>query len=77
MSIYAHGGLIVDEKGERLAKRNESTKLKGLREANISPDRVRAALSRALGGPDTADLNEMVRVFHWSQVSQTPVLWSL
>ena len=74
---YAHAGLVVDERGERLAKRNQSTSLSGLRDADISAGHVRAALSRMLGGPDSDDLNEMVQSFSWDQVSLTPVSWSL
>lgn len=74
---YAHAGLVVDEHGERLAKRNQSTSLSGLRAAGVSAAQVRASLSRALGGPDSDDLDEMVRAFSWSQVSQAPVAWSL
>ena len=48
---YAHAGLVVDEHGERLAKRNQSTSLSGLREAGVPASHVRASLSRILGGP--------------------------
>ena len=74
---YAHAGLLVDQSGERLAKRRKSTQLKDLRERGVSPERVRAALSRALGGPDSSDLSVMVNSFKWSQVSEHPVKWSL
>ena len=74
---YAHAGLIVDSNGERLAKRNQSTKLKGLREQGLSPSLVRAALSRSLGGPDSDDLKTMFRQFSWEQISKESVSWSL
>ena len=74
---YAHAGLVVDAQGERLAKRNRSLSLAGLRESGVSPARLRASLSRALGGPDTDQLAEMVKTFQWSQVSREPVSWSL
>ena len=74
---YAHAGLVVDERGERLAKRNQSTSLSGLREAGVPASHVRASLSRILGGPDTDDVDNMVKSFSWDQVSSGPVSWRL
>ncbi|MDQ6967965.1 MAG: tRNA glutamyl-Q(34) synthetase GluQRS, partial [Mariprofundaceae bacterium] len=39
--IYQHHDLILDAQGKRLAKRNQSTTLKSLREASISPQTLR------------------------------------
>lgn len=72
---YAHAGLIVDERGERLAKRSQSTSLRGLREIGVSPERLRAALSKALGGPMRGDLAHLIQHFSWDQVSDEPVKW--
>ncbi len=74
---YAHVALVVDETGERLAKRNRSIQLKGLREQGIKPAQVRASLSRSLGGPDTDQIDEMVKAFSWKQLPTTAVPWSL
>ena len=41
---YVHHQLIRDEKGKRLAKRDESVTLKSLREAGKSPEEVRRGL---------------------------------
>ncbi len=77
MPQYAHAGLVVDSRGERLAKRNQSIQLSGLREAGVSPESVCAALSRSLGGPDTHQIDLMVSAFKWSQVSSGPICWTL
>ena len=76
-SDYAHAGLVVDQHGERLSKRNQSTSLAGLREQGVSSGAVRASLSRALGGPDSDLLERMIKSFHWGQISQDTIVWSL
>ena len=75
--LYAHAGLVVDAEGERLAKRNKSISLKGLREQEVSPAHLRASLSRALGGPDTDSIQEMASSFDWSQICTESVRWQL
>lgn len=40
---WHHHGLLVDEQGERLAKRNDALSLRALREAGQTPQQVRAA----------------------------------
>jgi glutamyl-tRNA synthetase len=74
---YAHVGLVVDHLGDRLAKRNESIQLKGLRESGVQPHALRASLSRILGGPDSDDIDQMASAFSWSQVPSQEVKWSL
>ena len=74
---YAHAGLVVDERGARLAKRDQSISLRGLREAGVDPAQLRASLSRALGGPERSEIEQMAQSFQWSQVSRDPVRWSL
>ena len=41
---YHHHGLICDESGKRLAKRDEAETLRSLREAGTAPDQVRRRL---------------------------------
>ncbi|OLF71833.1 glutamyl-Q tRNA(Asp) synthetase [Maricaulis sp. W15] len=43
--VYRHHRLLLDETGERFAKRNRSATLKSLRESGVSPDQVRARFS--------------------------------
>ncbi len=40
--VYRHHRLLLDENGERFAKRNRSVTLKSLRESGVTPDGVRA-----------------------------------
>ncbi|HXH71232.1 MAG TPA: tRNA glutamyl-Q(34) synthetase GluQRS [Mariprofundaceae bacterium] len=42
--VYIHHPLLLDIRGERLAKRNNSTTLASLREAGVSPSRLRRFL---------------------------------
>ena len=74
---YAHAALVVDESGERLAKRNQSIQLRGLRALGYKPSAIRASLSRSLGGPDTDDIKKMVKAFTWEQLPTKAVAWSL
>ncbi len=66
---YAHVALIVDAGGERLAKRRESTQLRGLRAAGVSPAEVRRALAEAWGAPPTGDLDLLTE---WCALSRLP-----
>jgi len=44
--IYRHHRLLLDENGERFAKRNKSVTLKSLREGGVTPDEVRSQFNR-------------------------------
>ena len=46
--LYAHHGLLRDNEGKRLAKRDGARSLASLREAGYTPDAVRESLRRAL-----------------------------
>ena len=74
---YAHVALVVDEHGERLAKRNQSIQLQGLRALGHKPAAIRASLSRCLGGPDTDNIETMVKSFTWDQLPTKVVPWSI
>jgi glutamyl-Q tRNA(Asp) synthetase len=45
---YIHHPLILDDSGNRLAKRNQSATLRALRESGVTPAQVRAQLGLAL-----------------------------
>jgi glutamyl/glutaminyl-tRNA synthetase len=38
---YYHSDLLVDDKGERLAKRSDALSLRALREQGVTPERIR------------------------------------
>jgi glutamyl-Q tRNA(Asp) synthetase len=40
--VYRHHRLLLDENGERFAKRNQSVTLKSLREHGVTPAELRA-----------------------------------
>jgi glutamyl-tRNA synthetase len=46
---YAHVGLLLDEAGERLAKRNGALTLHELRAAGVRPERVVGLIANQLG----------------------------
>ena len=73
---YAHCALIVDEGGERLAKRRRSTTLSGLREAGVSSATLRASLATLWGGPADAELERQVERFSIEELPRGPVSWS-
>lgn len=45
---WRHHGLITDEKGKRLAKRDDARSLRSLREAGWTPERVREEIRRKM-----------------------------
>jgi len=74
---YAHVGLVVDAQGERLAKRNQSCQLSGLREAGVSACALRESLARAWGAPSpTGDLDALIEDFQLSALPRRSVRWS-
>jgi glutamyl-Q tRNA(Asp) synthetase len=42
--VYRHHKMIVDDKGQRLSKRDRAATLRAMREAGTSPERIRARL---------------------------------
>ncbi len=46
---WAHVPLVVDEQGERLAKRHDALSLRALREAGVPPESLVAWMGRAMG----------------------------
>ncbi|MEE2644132.1 MAG: glutamate--tRNA ligase family protein [Myxococcota bacterium] len=72
---YAHCALIVDDTGERLAKRRESTTLAGLNAAGVSSAALRAYLSTLWGGPGVSDWRALIESFSLTQLPKTPARW--
>ena len=63
---FLHVPLLLDESGERLAKRRGSLTLAGLREEGVAPDRVIGLLAYTLGlleRPRPLDMTEMLAIF--------------
>ena len=78
LPCYAHVGLVVDERGERLAKRNKRCQLSGLREAGVSPAELRASLAQAWGSSsESGALDELIRGFELERLPRSPVRWRL
>jgi glutamyl-tRNA synthetase len=73
--VYAHLPLVLDRQGDRLAKRDHSVGLAGLRAAGLSPARLVALLGASLGvtppGPRCAPA-ELVSGFDWERVPRQP-----
>ena len=73
---YAHVPLIVDHRGERLAKRHQSWELRALREAGVSPQAIIGYLAHRAGlmpKVEMATPREILRVFDWSRLPRTAV----
>lgn len=75
--VYAHLPLVLDHHGARLAKRDRSVGLAGLRAAGLSPARLVSILAASLGltppGPRCA-LAELVSGFDWALTPRRPWL---
>lgn len=72
---YAHVGLVTDEEGRRLAKRDRDLSLTELRERGLSPADTRALLAGLSGLPATGDLGVLVESFDLGRLptSSTPL----
>ena len=72
---YAHVPLVLDEAGHRLAKRDQATGMRQLREAGVPPERVLGLLGWSLGLLDARQpvtARELAGTFSWGQVSREP-----
>lgn len=70
---YAHAGLVTDAAGNRLAKRDRSLSLAGLRTAGVSAQAVVAELARISGLPETGDLAALAAAFDLARQSSESV----
>jgi glutamyl-tRNA synthetase len=72
---FAHVPLLLDEHGERLAKRRGSWTLRALREAGVRPERVVGVLAYGLGLTDTlveVAAGELVEDFDLARIPRAP-----
>jgi glutamyl-tRNA synthetase len=73
---YAHVPLLLDEGGERLAKRKGSLTLSALCQAGVRPERVVGLLAHSLGllgELQEASPSELLDAFTFEKVAKTPV----
>ena len=70
---YAHVGLVVDQGGERLAKRSGGLAISAYRESENAPEKVIRMLAVLSGLPDTADLDLLTEAVEISTLSPNPV----
>lgn len=74
---YAHGPVLVDSNGRKLSKRHGSLTIRSLRERSVPPQRILAALARALGILDhgnDATPQDLLDTFRWDRVRTTSVV---
>lgn len=73
---YAHVGLVVNENGEKLSKRDGSLALAALRERGVSAEAVVGWLAHSLGlseTPEPVAAHALVEAFDWKRVPAGPV----
>jgi glutamyl-tRNA synthetase len=72
---YAHVPLMVNARGEKLSKRDQSLTLRSLREAGVRPEAVTGYLAHSLGlldRPEPCRPAELVAGFAWEKVRAAP-----
>ncbi len=72
---YAHVPLVLDLAGARLAKRDQATAVRSLREAGLPPERLVGVLGWSLGlrpEPTPCTPADLVPAFAWSRVAREP-----
>jgi glutamyl-tRNA synthetase len=72
---YAHVPLVLDDKGRRLAKRDQATGIRDLRSAGVPPERVIGLLASSLGlteRPQALTARELLPAFAWEKVLTAP-----
>lgn len=73
---YAHVPLLLDEEGERLAKRHNSLSLRCLREQGVDPRRITGLLGHLAGltfSARSASPAELMPAFDWSRLPRQDV----
>ncbi|MAW41642.1 MAG: tRNA glutamyl-Q(34) synthetase GluQRS [Phycisphaerae bacterium] len=71
-----HVPLVLDEQGERLAKRNKSIRLTELRDAGVRPESILRLLAKWCGHKDPKDVDsiqDFLEGFSIDQMPRTPV----
>ena len=74
---YAHVGLVVNARGEKLSKRDAPLGLGALREAGVAPEAVVGWLAHALGlldRPEPVPAHALVGRFAWARVPAADVV---
>lgn len=73
---YLHVPLVLAADGERLAKRNASVAIAGLRESGLTPERVIAVLARTLGFevPSLIAARELIGMLERAKLPRQPVV---
>ncbi|QRF22786.1 tRNA glutamyl-Q(34) synthetase GluQRS [Alicyclobacillus sp. TC] len=77
---FAHTPLLLDEYGRRIAKRNSTATLLGMRQAGVHPEEIIGVIGWLLGLTDTADplsLTELLSCFSISRIPQSPLRLSV
>src|SRR5262245_36222216 len=72
---FAHVPLVVGPDGRRLAKRHGDTRLASLREAGVSPGRLRGLLASSggwAGRGEEVSIEELLHRFRWETVPREP-----
>lgn len=72
---YAHVPLVLNEAGERLAKRDQATSIRQMREAGVKPEVIIGILGASLGllpTPEPLTLAELVPSYSWDRLSREP-----
>ena len=72
---YAHVPLVLDAHGERLAKRDQATAVRALREGGVPPERIVGVLGWSLGlrdEPTPCAARELVGAFSWARLAREP-----
>ncbi|MGB8331601.1 MAG: tRNA glutamyl-Q(34) synthetase GluQRS [Polyangiales bacterium] len=75
---FAHVGLLLDEAGNRLAKRHGAVSIESLRQAGRSAEEVIGALASSLGlTADTAPIRpeELIPNFELTEIAGSSVAW--
>src|SRR5205085_1502520 len=75
---YAHVPLVLGPSGERLAKRDRSAAIRGMREAGLRPEQIVGRIAHSLGltpepGPTTP--HDLAPAFSWGRLDPEP--WRL
>ncbi len=76
--VWIHVPLVLDDNGQRLAKRHDSLSLAALRETGVCPRRLVGWIAQSIGltGPSVASPCELLPDFELHKLPSTPVEFS-
>jgi glutamyl-tRNA synthetase len=75
---YAHVPLVLNDAGERLAKRDHSSCIRELRNAGLEPAQLIGLLGNSLGLLETSapsGLGKLIDAFDWKKIHTHPWHW--